>query len=464
MTTQKKLVFLFIAAPLLLPFFITIAYSSFRFVKLNVKKLDIQNEYSLERIAKETIQVIKAEEDPLLPGISPETWLFQTEPKRDEKIKDKPIIVVASSDPPSSASSLNLPEAPPKIIAKKEEDPFLSGWREKQQSNLTVLNTQKVDTQGYLNYADVQGSLEWPDLDRSQFFAEVSFYDQIGDSGLNDDLSTVLASQELRADSEFLLKLPVETTGYLIAKIYAVTDSQKEKPLYVGAYSQNPLFVPKEGIQRLLISMIPTARYVEQYQTIFFGKVMDEYVGTSSNPAIPGISGVDIWVVETQEHVQSDEKGFFEIKGLSKKATYHLIFEKAGFVTIQIPVQILGNKNRQMFVLSPSTKFTQGYDFLLGERDSSRSILFATVLKGGAPLSRVVIMSADIQKIFYERNLELVSIPDATLFSTTENGKFVLWNASPTKHKLYIYQDGELIGSSTVKLSPGIVHYFTIEL
>ncbi|MBI3017690.1 MAG: hypothetical protein HYY62_06845, partial [Deltaproteobacteria bacterium] len=144
--------------------------------------------------------------------------------------------------------------------------------------------------------------------------------------------------------------------------------------------------------------------------------------------------------------------------------SYHLIFEKEGFATIQVPIQILQKKTRQVFVLPPLTKFTQGYDLLLGGRDPSRSVLFATVLKQGVPLSRAVVTVLSVEKVFYERNLEFISVPDTTLFSTTENGKFLLWNTSPGKHKLHIYQNGQLLSTQVVTLSPGVMHYITIEL
>src|SRR3989338_9167486 len=308
MTTQRKLAFLFIVVPLILPFFVTIAYSSFKFVKLNLRPLSIQNEYSLEKITKETIQIVKAEESPI-PEVSPEAWLFDTKPKR----KEKPVLIATS---PVISPEIQPPPISEKIV--KEEDPFLRDWRGTLsiQKSSTQPRTQNINLDEkenkYLNYADVEGTLEWPDLDHTQFFAEVSFYDQIGANGLNDDLSTTLASQELREDSPFLLKLHAETSGHLIAKIYSASDTQKEKPLYIGrvtdprvadpAYPQNSLFVPKEGLQRLLISMVPTAQYFDQYQTVFLGKVVDEYSLTQ------GISGVRIWVSETQEQVDSDEK------------------------------------------------------------------------------------------------------------------------------------------------------------
>ncbi len=466
MTTQKKLVFLFMAVPLILPFFITIAYSSFRFVKLNIKPLSIQNEYSLEKMAKDTIQIVKSKEEPL-PEISPETWLFNPYPKKEVK----PITVAIA---PIESSLDIIPSAPVEEMVK-EEDPFLTDWRGKQKNGTIVLDTQKVSTQKmlninldekekrYLNYADIQGTLEWPDLGPAQFFAEVSFYDQIGENGLNDDLSTELASQELREDVPFLLKLPVETSGYLIAKIYSVSDTQKENPLYIGTYPQSPLFVPKEGLQRLLISMMPTARYVDQYQTVFLGKVIDEY-GAESPERAEGLAGVRVWVAETQKEAESDEKGFFEIKGLSRNTSYHLIFEKEGFATIQVPIHILQKKNQQVFSLPPLTKFTQGYDLLLGERDPSRCVLFATVLKQEIPMSRAIVTVMSVEKVIYERNLGFISVPDTTLFSTSDNGKFLLWNTSPGKHKLYIYQEGQLISTQVVTLTPGVVHYLTFEL
>ena len=469
MTTQKKLVFLFVSVPLLLPFFITIAYSSFRFVKLNVKPLSIQNEYSLEKIAKETIQVIKTEET-FLPEVSAQEWTFNAYTKKETK-KEKIQIVT------TSAPAQPLLEETPSIkeIIRREEDPFLNDWRVKQQGGSIVLSTQKSNTQRilnvnldekenrYLNYADIQGTLEWPALDHTQFFAEVSFYDQIGENGLNDDLSTVLASQELREDSPFLLKLPAETSGHLIAKIYSNADTQKEKPLYIGTYPKNPLFVPKEGLRRLLISMVPTAQYLDQYQTVFLGKVVDEYLGESSE-LTQGIAGVRIWVAETQEEMESNEQGFFEIRGLRQRAPYHLIFEKEGFVTIQVPIQVLQKKNRQIFVLSPLSKFTQGYDLLLGERDPSRCVLFATILKEGVPLPRAIVTVMSVEKVFYERNLGFISVPDTTLFSTSDNGKFLLWNTSSGKHKLHIYLEGQLISTQRVMLTPGVVHYVTIDL
>ncbi|MBI3017763.1 MAG: hypothetical protein HYY62_07210, partial [Deltaproteobacteria bacterium] len=205
MTTQRKLAFLFIAVPLILPFFVTLAYSSFKFVKLNLKPLSIQDEYSLEQITKETIQVVKSQEAPI-PDISPEAWLFDLKPKR----KENPVLIAAS---PVISSIPQPPSISEKIV--KEEDPFLMDWRERQPGGRATLSIQKKSTQGsstqpktsninldekenrYLNYADVEGTLEWPDLDHTQFFAEVSFYDQIGANGLNDDLSTTLASQEL---------------------------------------------------------------------------------------------------------------------------------------------------------------------------------------------------------------------------------------------------------------------------
>ncbi|MBI3019156.1 MAG: hypothetical protein HYY61_04620, partial [Deltaproteobacteria bacterium] len=116
MTTQKKLAFLFVAVPFILPFFVTIAYSSFKFVKLDIKPLSIQNEYSLDQIAKATIQVVKVEEAPFV-DISPEEWLFDIKLKREKKT-----IVVA-------ASPVFSPKAPPPIILEKiskEEDPFLN--------------------------------------------------------------------------------------------------------------------------------------------------------------------------------------------------------------------------------------------------------------------------------------------------------------------------------------------------
>src|SRR3989338_7188888 len=130
MTTQRKLAFLFVAVPLVLPFFVAIAYSSFKFVKLNLKPLDIQGEYSLDRIAKETIQVVKVETSPL-PEVSPEEWLFDVKPKREEKsivVATSPVITSKISPPSPSSSS-------EKIV--KEEDPFLNDWR-------GILSTQKV--------------------------------------------------------------------------------------------------------------------------------------------------------------------------------------------------------------------------------------------------------------------------------------------------------------------------------
>ena len=310
MTTQKKLVFLFVVAPLFLPFFITLAYSSFKFVKLNIKPLNTQNEYSIEDITKKTIQIVKVEEEPL-PEISPQVWLFDPYPKKEVKL-----VVVFKVASTYSLES-DFPVSIEKI--KKEEDPFLDDWRGKQKGGAGVVGIQKMNTQKmininldekenkYLNYSDIQGTLEWPHLDHTQFFAEVSFYDQIGENGLNDDLSTALASQELREDSPFLLKLPAETSGYLIAKIYSSSDTQKENPLYIGMYPKNPLFVPREGLQRLLISMVPTAQYIDQVQTVFLGKVVDEYLAGSSE-STEGIAGVRIWVAETQEDVESNEK------------------------------------------------------------------------------------------------------------------------------------------------------------
>ena len=196
---------------------------------------------------------------------------------------------------------------------------------------------------------------------------------------------------------------------------------------------------------------------------MFLGKVVDEYLGESSE-LTQGIAGVRIWVAETQEEMESNEQGFFEIRGLRQRAPYHLIFEKERFVTIQVPIQVLQKKNRQIFVLSPLSKFTQGYDLLLGERDPSRCVLFATILKEGVPLPRAIVTVMSVEKVFYERNLGFISVPDTTLFSTSDNGKFLLWNTSSGKHKLHIYLEGQLISTQRVMLTPGVVHYVTIDL
>ena len=173
--------------------------------------------------------------------------------------------------------------------------------------------------------------------------------------------------------------------------------------------------------------------------------------------------GAHVWVAETGQHVVSDEKGVFEIKGLLQAESYQLIFEKEGFMTTQIPITMDQKRKTQTFLMAPLSKFTNGYDVLLGGRDASKSIVFATLLKKGMPLSRAIVKAPQTQKILYERTTDLISLPDPTLFSSTENGKVLLWNVTPGKNKIDIYQNGEWVASRVVKLSPGVAHYLALE-
>ncbi|OGP06419.1 MAG: hypothetical protein A2Z91_04680 [Deltaproteobacteria bacterium GWA2_38_16] len=494
LTTQRRLATLFVVTPLFFPFIITAVYLSYINVKLFKFSLSTQVEYSS---LEETIQ-IRIGEKLAFQKIEPREWIFNMD--GDQPRDSSPLSVLAKA--PGAAMERVLRRQDPGIqvantmtqTVNLEEDPFLEEWKQKNQKkpekiigyvalnksvplpsssskisyiiddgrnrSASTLNINFAEDR-YLNYETLEGRIEWPDLSPDQYFSEVSFYDQMGPQGLDDDSSTALASQEMRDENHsFSLRVPIESRGFLIAKIYSIQDTQKENPLYIGAYGKNPIVITKNGIPGLLLSLVSKTKYLEKYETVFEGKLVNEY---NNNEGEETFMGAHVWVAETGQHVVSDEKGVFEIKGLLQAESYQLIFEKEGFMTTQIPITMDQKRKTQTFLMAPLSKFTNGYDVLLGGRDASKSIVFATLLKKGMPLSRAIVKAPQTQKILYERTTDLISLPDSTLFSSTENGKVLLWNVTPGKNKIDIYQNGEWVASRVVKLSPGVAHYLALE-
>ncbi len=382
---------------------------------------------------------------------------------------------VVSSRASNGVQSNNHPVA---VIAKADDDdPFLAQWKKSNEPSqpkdrpdppdmkrgqasknnpgiTTLLND--MDPEGsYTNYASVEGEIKTTNLDEDQNVVEVAFYDQLGSDGLESKESTILASQELRdGQTQFSLRLPVETQGYLVAKLFSGQDPEKENPLYIGTYSKNPMMIPKDGLKSLSLQMISRTKYVDKYQTLFIGKLTDEYLQSPVSDAV-------IWVAETNHHVFSDENGAFEVRGLLLNQEYHLIFEKEGMASFQVPIRLVTKKMEQAFIFSPEYKFQKGYDVFLGGRDSNKATIFATIRKQGKPLERAIIKAPQSQKVVYERILDLVSFPDPSLYSSSENGNVILWNTKPGKNKIDVFYDGELLGSKIVKLSPGVIHKVT---
>lgn len=465
------------------------------------------NEYSIEfieELANKTIH-IKNKTQLAFSKHSPQEWILNTEPiliAQKEVIKPQ----IRLSKVGQSNLKLDISVPPIKIkqdesLKDRAEDPFIKSWLKNKQKSETliatapkpkdnfrgwtvvtpetykreiapvliddgkekpvsILNFNPIEEK-YLNYVTVEGKVEWPiQEDIDQYFSEVAFYDQVGEDGLDMETSTSLAAQEIRKETDsFSLRLPAESQGHVIAKLYALSDIDKKNPLYIGGLEKNPLYISKNGVEGLSISLLSKTKYLSKYQTLFSGRVLNEYISDSDTN---GIADVKIWVAETGQYTIADSNGYFELKGLSKSSQYHFIFEKEQFITIQVPVKIVSKKQSHIFSLSPITKFLRGYDALLGSRDSTKAVLFATVTKDGKPLDRAIVKLPQSQKVIYEKNSDIFSLPDPGLFSSTESGKFILWNVKPGKQKIDIYQDGELIGGQWVKLSPGIVHHMSI--
>ena len=314
----------------------------------------------------------------------------------------------------------------------------------------SVLNVLEPSGQ-YLSYANIEGQILGLSNDQRKYFFEVSFLDQLAPDGLETAYSTVLAAQEIYdATSFFMLRLPAESRGHVLAKAFAREDIDKKVPLFVGRADEKMLYVSQDGIRGLKIQLLPTKQYLAKYETVFEGSIENTYRGA--------IEDVKVWVAETNESVKSNEVGMFTIKGLEKDVRYHLIFDREGFIPIQVPVFQTQKRVKQTFHLLPTTAFTKGYDLFLGERNANQGVLFGEVLQDGKPLDRVVIKISSGQSAIYERNTDLQAMPDTTLYSTQSNGKFIIWNNPVGKNKIEFYRDGALISAFMVRLSPGLVH------
>ncbi|MBI4040229.1 MAG: hypothetical protein HY390_00005 [Deltaproteobacteria bacterium] len=318
---------------------------------------------------------------------------------------------------------------------------------------MTLLNMNMIQNQ-YLSYALAEGRVYSQDVNLDDYSVQILFLDRAGQDGLEDEFSTTLAAQESSREGNhlFSFRVPAESKGFIIAKAYPKADTLKKSPVFVGAYEQNPIFVSKEGIRNVSVRLMPTTEYRAKYNTLYEGLVRDEY---TQNP----ISDVRVWILENQDEQQTNGEGQFQISGLTGDRTYHFVLDKEGYMPLQVAIKQNSQKIKNTFELSPLTKFDRGYDALLGKRMEGKSLLFGKILKEGKPVSKAIVkIQGSSAKVFYERNLELTPIPDPSLFSTDNNGQFIVWNAPPGSHKLDIYLDGVRMASKKIKFSPGVMH------
>ncbi|MEK7790655.1 MAG: hypothetical protein AAB309_03410, partial [Deltaproteobacteria bacterium] len=258
--------------------------------------------------------------------------------------------------------------------------------------------------------------------------------------------------------------IPSESSGILVAKAYALDDVEKKNPIYLGTYEKKPLVISKEGskegAKNLKIALYPRDEYLSQYLTFLRGKIYNEYTG--KDPA-RCVSNASVWILELNQHTTTNEQCIFEVKGMALGVQYHLLFEKEGFAALVLSMKLQQKRESQVFYMSPITKFTQGYDLLLGARAPDKSVLFATIYKGGKPLERAIVKAPQSEKVVYERISDLGSSPDETLFSSMSNGKVTLWNIDPGKVSLDVFYDGVHLGRRLVRVIPGMTHQIKID-
>ncbi len=363
----------------------------------------------------------------------------------DMDIQTKP--VNPKSQPPKSQPE-ERPVSPKKIIADGRE------------SEASFLNIDMTDG-GYLSYTTVEGEVVLISQDVVECFYEVSFYDRLNENGVDDEFSTVIASQEIRDKSkQFILRIPSESSGVLVAKAYSLDDVEKKSPIYLGTYEKKPLMISKQGAKNLKIALYPRDEYLSQYLTLLSGKIYNEYAPRDQARCV---SNASVWVLELNQHTTTNEQCVFEIKGMALGVQYHLLFEKEGFAALEIPIKLQQKRESHVFYMAPMTKFTQGYDLLLGARNPDKSVLFATIYKGGKPLERAIVKTPQSEKVVYERISDLGSFPDETLFSSMSNGKVTLWNVDPGKVSLDVFYNGAHLGRRLVRLIPGITHQIKID-
>ena len=515
MTTKRQLVLLFVVLPLMIPLIVTASFCLLKLKTVHASSaliahvsrrpnmLNTQNGYSflyrkddIPKMAQQTIRFV-AHQSINTHKVPIETWTPEKKaaaPMRQDSVPLFQKIVVVGEP---------LKESLVQEEASKEAqdgDPFLAEWRmQKKAPKTTQMSTQfshlnKVSTQKKVflsqrspqkgssdassrdsglppqpqkpapddlmneHYAALEGKVVGIDQHQG-LFIEVSFLDRIGEDGLDSGLSTVLAAQEIRNSSgAFLLHLPAETQGYLIAKAYLSDDVQKSEPVLLGVYSQKPLRISASGLSDVTIELAPTEEYFTLHQNQFIGKVFNEY----ESDAKQCLTAVNVWVVETRQRLVTDQECLFEIRDLVQSKTVHLIFEKEGFITQELPITIHRKKMSRAFRMSPISKFVNGYDIFLGKRDPQKAVVFATLLKQGRPLSKAIVVTDEAEKIVYERAEGKFSLPDVGLYSTSANGRMVLWNANPGKRKLSVYQDGKLVVSQSVRLFAGVTHVLDI--
>lgn len=508
---------------MLFPFSIFVLFKSPYFLNTQIEYSKNDLEAGLDEVTERTIQIRTIAKSEGLP-ISPSSWVFHVSEekprlalsekrssekkgkKKENKIVDRLVAQAAEIYP----SAFEVIESKKPDIS--EEDPFLKEWKEKKGEGYPQLSIQKrldnhdvsegegyrvaqnndVDIQksqlepvspkkiiengresaasilnmdmtngGYLSYTTMEGEVALIPQEVVECFYEVSFYDRLNENGVDDEFSTVIASQEIRDKSkQFTLRIPSESSGVLVAKAYSLNDVEKKNPIYLGTYEKKPLVIPKEGSKNLKIALYPRDEYLSQYLTLLRGKIYNEYAGR--DPA-RCVSFASVWVLELNQHTTTNEQCIFEVKGMALGVPYHLLFEKEGFSALVLSMKLQQKRESQVFYMSPMTKFTQGYDLLLGARNPDKSVLFATIYKGGKPLERAIVKAPKSEKVVYERISDLGSFPDETLFSSMSNGKVTLWNVDSGKVSLDVFYNGAHLGRRWVRLIPGMTHQIKID-